>query len=249
MKLARVARGGRAPSLMQRRRVMGECITFIGLDVHKQTITVALAESGKRGEVRDYGQIANTPEALKRLLSKLSRSGAGQLKFCYEAGPCGYGIHRQLTAAGHECSVVAPSLIPRKPGERIKTDRRDANTLARLNRAGELTSVWVPDPAHEAMRDLVRARLAAVRHLRQARQQLSGFLLRHGRHYHRPAWTLMHRRWLSGLQSEEHTSELQSHSDLVCRLLLEKKTNAGVTHYKGLEAATTIHNDYYASKL
>src|SRR5918912_2680720 len=123
MKLARVAPGGPAPSLMQRRRVMGECITFVGLDVHNQTITVALAESGKRGEVRDYGQIANTPEALKRLLSKLSRSGAGQLKFCYEAGPCGYGIHRQLTAAGHEsagheCSVVAPSLIPRKPGER-----------------------------------------------------------------------------------------------------------------------------------
>jgi transposase len=182
---------------------MGECITFVGLDVHKQTITVALAESGKRGEVRDYGQIANTPEALKRLLSKLSRSGAGQLKFCYEAGPCGYGIHRQLTAAGHECSVVAPSLIPRKSGERIKTDRRDANNLARLNRAGDLTPVWVPDPAHEAMRDLVRARLAAVRQLRQARQQLSGFLLRHGRHYHRPAWTLMHRRWLSGLQFDQ----------------------------------------------
>ena len=125
------------------------------------------------------------------------------LRFCYEAGPCGYGIQRQLTAAGHACVVVAPSLIPRKPGERIKTDRRDASNLARLHRAGELTSVWVPDPAHEAMRDLARARLAAVRALRQARQQLSGFLLRHGRHYNRPAWTLMHRRWLAGLRFEQ----------------------------------------------
>ena len=99
--------------------------------------------------------------------------------------------------------VVDPSLIPRKPGERIKTDRRDASNLARLHRAGELTSVWVPDPAHEAMRDLVRARLAAGRALRQARQQLSGFLLRHGRHYPRPAWTLMHRRWLAGLRFDQ----------------------------------------------
>src|SRR5918912_2268203 len=151
MKLARVAPGGPAPSLMQRRRVMGECITFVGLDVHKQTITVALAESGQRGEVREYGRIANSAEALKRLLCKLSRPRGGQLRFCYEAGPCGYGLHRQLTAAGHECIVGAPSLIPRKPGERIKTDRRDASHLARLHPAGELTSVWVPDPAHETI--------------------------------------------------------------------------------------------------
>jgi transposase len=103
---------------------------------------------------------------------------------------------------GHDCIVVAPSLIPRRPGDRIKTDRRDAINLAKLHRAGELTPVWVPDEAHEAIRDLVRARLAAVRTLRQARQQLSGFLLRHGHHYNRPAWTLMHRRWLTGLRFE-----------------------------------------------
>jgi transposase len=96
-----------------------------------------------------------------------------------------------VTDAGYSCAVVAPSLIPRRPGDRIKTDRRDAVKLARLHRAGELTSVWVPDSGHEAMRDLVRARLAAVRSLRHARQQLSGFLLRHGHHYHRPAWTQM----------------------------------------------------------
>jgi transposase len=178
---------------------MEKPITYIGLDVHKETIAVALAEAGKRGEIREYGVIANTPTALKALASKLAKSGSA-LCFCYEAGPCGYGIQRQLSAAGYECAVVAPSLIPRKPGDRIKTDRRDAANLARLHRAGELTPVWVPDPAHEAVRDLVRARLAAVRALRQARQQLSGFLLRQGQHYGRPAWTLMHRRWLAGLR-------------------------------------------------
>jgi transposase len=151
--------------------------------------------------VREYGKIANTPAAVKALAAKLSRVGSA-LRFCYEAGPCGYGTQRQLSEAGHECVVVAPSLIPRKPGDRVKTDRRDAINLAKSHRAGELSPVWVPDPAHEAIRDLVRARLAAVRVLRQARQQLSGFLLRHGHHYNRPAWTLMHRRWLAGLSFE-----------------------------------------------
>ena len=167
---------------------MEQSIIYVGLDVHKDTIAVALAEVGLRAEVREHGKIANTPAALKALSVKLAGKN-GALRFCYEAGPCGYGIQRQLSAVGHECAVVAPSLIPRKPGERIKTDRRDAINLAKLHRAGELTSVWVPDPSHEAIRDLVRARQAAVRTLRQARQQLSGFLLRHGHHYHRPAWT------------------------------------------------------------
>ena len=113
-----------------------------------------------------------------------------RLRFCYEAGPCGYGIQRQLTAAGHECVVVAPSLIPRRPGDRIKTDRRDATNLAKLHRAGELTAVWVPDarPTRRCAIWCVRGS-AAVRSLRQARQQLSGFLLRQGCHYNRPAWT------------------------------------------------------------
>jgi transposase len=126
-----------------------------------------------------------------------------RLRFGYEAGPCGYGIQRQLSAHGHECIVVAPSLIPKRPGDRIKTDRRDACNLAKLHRAGELTTVWVPDPGHEAMRDLMRARLDAVRALRRARQQLSGFLLRQGCHYRRPAWTKLHRRWLAGLRFEQ----------------------------------------------
>ncbi len=181
---------------------MDEFITYVGLDVHKDTIAVALAEAGAHKDVREYGKIANTATALNALAAKLSRAGS-ELRFCYEAGPCGYGIQRQLTLAGHGCVVVAPSLIPRKPGDRIKTDRRDAINLAKLHRAGELTAVWIPDQAHEAIRDLVRARLAAVRSLRQARQQLSGFLLRHGRHYNRPAWTLMHRRWMAGLRFEQ----------------------------------------------
>ena len=180
---------------------MGEFITFVGLDVHKDTIVVGVAETGDRGEVREYGRIANRPEAVRRLLGRLGRP-VSALRFCYEAGPLGYGLQRQIAAAGHDCVVVAPSLIPRRPGQRIKTDRRDAVNLARLHRAGELTAVWVPDPAHEAMRDLVRARLAAVRALRQARQQLSGFLLRHGFSYGRTAWTQMHRRWLAGLRFE-----------------------------------------------
>ena len=125
---------------------------------------------------------------------------AGSLRFCYEAGACGYGIQRQLTEAGHECVVVTPSLIPRKPGDRVKTDRRDAINLAKLHRAGELSSVWVPDPAHEPIRDLVRARLAAVRVLRQAAPatlRLSDAPWPSA--LWRPAWTLMHRRWLAEL--------------------------------------------------
>src|SRR6202162_1123876 len=202
MQVSRIALDGPAPDLMHRRRVMDKPITYVGLDVHKDTIAIALAEAGKRGEVREHGKIANTPASLKTLTAKLARSGQ-ELRFCYEAGPCGYGIQRQLSTAGHGCVVVAPSLIPRKPGERIKTDRRDAINLAKLHRAGELTPVWVPDQAHEASRDLVRARQAPVRPLRQSRQQLSGFLLRHGQHYHRPAWTLLHRRWLASLKFDQ----------------------------------------------
>jgi transposase len=166
---------------------LGDRITYVGLDVHKDGIVVAV-EGGLRGEVRDYGRMANTPAALQRLARKLGQDGL-TLRFCYEAGPCGYGIQRQLSAHGHECIVVAPSLIPKRAGDRVKTDRRDAASLARLHRAGELTAVWVPDAAHEAMCDLVRARLDAVRALRRARQQLTGFLLRQGCHYGRPAWT------------------------------------------------------------
>jgi transposase len=207
MQVTRIAPDWPAPSLMHRRRVVRDRITYVGLDVHKDAVVVAVAEGGLRGEVREYGRIANTATALDRLVRKLGDGGV-RLRFCYEAGPCGYGIQRHVSTHGHECVVVAPSLIPRRAGDRVKTDRRDAASLARLHRAGELTAVWVPDPGHEAMRDLVRARLDAVHALRRARQQLSGFLLRQGRHYGRPAWTKLHRRWLAGLKFEQAVHHL-----------------------------------------
>ena len=164
-------------------------ITFVGLDVHKATICIAVAEGTRGGEVRQLGVFENRPEILRKVVSRLSKGGR-RLSFCYEAGPCGYGLHRLLTGYGHECVVVAPSLIPMKAGDRVKTDRRDALMLAKLHRAGELTTIWIPDAAHEAVRDLVRARATAVRVLSKARQHLQGFLLRHDQIYRGArAWT------------------------------------------------------------
>jgi transposase len=129
------------------------------------------------------------------------------LHVCFEAGPTGYGLYRQVRALGHDCMVVAPALIPKRAGERIKTNRRDAVTLARLHRAGELTGVWAPDPAHEAVRDLARAREAASDDLRRKRQQLLSFLLRHSRIYGGGGhWTLAHRRWLAS-QKFDHAAQ------------------------------------------
>jgi transposase len=158
---------------------------------------VAIADAGRDGEIRYLGEIDSSPATVERVIAKLAGRHA-QLHVCYEAGPTGYGLYRQVRALGHDCTVVAPSLIPKKAGERVKTNRRDAVTLARLFRAGELTPVWVPDAVHEAVRDLVRAREAAAEDARKKRQQLLSFLLRHGRifmgHKH---WSLAHRRWLA----------------------------------------------------
>ena len=172
---------------------------FVGMDVHKDTIVVAVTATGEVGKSTAYGTFPNTAAGLEKLVKRLRHAGGGPLKFCYEAGPCGYGIHRALTKMGEDCMVVAPSMIPRKSGERQKNDKRDAGALAVLHRGGLLTAVWVPDAAHEAMRDLIRARLAAVRALRAGRQQLSAFLLRHERVYpgNRTPWTKAHRGWLA----------------------------------------------------
>jgi transposase len=183
------------------------------MDTHKKTISVALADGGRRGETRFIGEIPSRPEAVAKMVDRLAKKH-GQLAFCYEAGPCGYGLYRQITMLGHECVVVAPSLIPTRPGDRVKTDRRDAVTQASLFRAGELTPVWVPDDAHEAMRDLSRARQAAVEALRRARQQVLSFLLRQGRVYSDGEhWTKKHRLWLAA-QRFEHPARQMAFEEL-----------------------------------
>jgi transposase len=183
-------------------------ITYVGLDVHKATVCVATAESGRGGEVREVGVFENRPDVLRKMVARLGRQRR-RLNFCYEAGPCGYGLHRLLIGLGHDCVVVAPSLIPMKAGDRVKTDRRDALMLVKLHRAGELTPIWIPDAAHEAMRDLVRARATAVRAVSKARQHLQGFLLRHDRIYHGArAWTLAYRRWLTTVRFDHPAQQI-----------------------------------------
>lgn len=170
-------------------------IRFLGLDVHADTIAAAVAEPD--GEVRPLGIIPNRLESIRKMVAKLGP--AKELKACYEAGPCGYVLYWQMTALGVTCAVIAPSLVPTKAGDRVKTDRRDAAKLARSYRAGDLTPVWVPDADHEALRDLVRAREDARQDQLRARHRLNKFLLRHDR---RPpeavkkSWTLKYMTWI-----------------------------------------------------
>lgn len=179
---------------------------FVAFDVAKKKHAVAIAEGGRTGEVRFMGDVENNPAPIERTIKRLANR-YDRLHVCFEAGPTGYGLYRQVQALGHDCMVVAPALIPKRAGERIKTNRRDAVTLARLHRAGELTGVWTPDPAHEAVRDLARAREAAGDDLRRKRQQLLSFLLRHSRIYSGGGhWALAHRRWLAG-QKFDHAAQ------------------------------------------
>lgn len=195
---------------------MEEFTKYVGLDVHKETIAVSEAD-GRGGEPRYLGEIANTPQALGKRVRQLSQGGA-RLSFCYEAGGCGYEIYRQLTEQGWDCMVVAPSLIPRKAGDRVKTDRRDSLGLARLLRAGELTAVSVPDDQQEALRDLTRAR-EDIKHLqRQAKQRLLAFLLRHGQRYAgKSNWTQAYFRWLETVRFEHPAQQIvmQEYVDMV----------------------------------
>ena len=186
---------------------MEQFIKYVGLDVHGKTIAVAVADGGSN-EVRFIGEIVNTPEAIVKLVMQLKASGA-RLSFCYEAGPCGYVIHRQLLALKQDCQVVAPSLIPKKAGDRVKTARRESLRLARLHRAGELTAVWVPDGEHEALRDLTRARSDLKDLERRARQRLLAFLLRHGRRFEgKNHWTQAHFRWLETVKFDQPVQQI-----------------------------------------
>ncbi|CTU33053.1 TPA: IS110 family transposase, partial [Escherichia coli] len=169
---------------------------YIGLDVHKETLAVAIAAPERLGEVRYYGTINNEAQAVRRLFQKL-QGLYGNILSCYEAGPCGFGLYHQLTAMNIKCQVIAPSRIPKSPTDRIKNDHRDAISLARLLRAGELTPVWIPDLTHEAMRDLIRARAAAKRGSRVVRQRILSMLLRTDKHYAGKHWTGKHRTWLA----------------------------------------------------
>lgn len=179
---------------------------LVAFDVAKKTHAVAIAEGGRTGEVRFMGDVENSPLPIERTIKRLAYR-YDRLHVCFEAGPTGYGVYRQAQALGHGCIVVAPALIPKRAGERVKTNRRDAVTLARLHQAGELTGVWAPDPAHEAVHDLARAREAAADDLRRKRQQLLSFLLRHSRIYSSGGhWTMAHRRWLAG-QKFEHPAQ------------------------------------------
>jgi transposase len=185
---------------------MREKLRFLGLDVHAETIAVAIAEPS--GEVRSLGTIVNREDSIRKFIRKLG--SLEQLRACYEAGPTGFVLFWQLTQLGVDCAVVAPSLVPKKPGDRVKTDRRDALKLARSHRSGDLTAVWVPDEASEALRDLVRQREAAKQDQTRARHRLTKFLLRTGQ---RPplglkAWTDRYIRWLAQIRYAHPAQEV-----------------------------------------
>ena len=185
---------------------MKKDIRYVGLDVDSVKAVVAVADAGT-AEVRSLGSVPATAESVTRLVKKLS--GPRELRFCYEAGPTGYGLYWQLARLGVHCDVVAPTLIPVKAGDRVKTNRRDAEKLARLYRSGELTPVWVPDAAHEALRDLVRAREAAKKDQLRARHRLGKFLLRRGVKAADGVkrWTMKHLAWIKTLSFEHGAQE------------------------------------------
>lgn len=187
---------------------------FIGIDTSKLRNAVAIAEAGREGEVRYLGEIDAAPGATRKLVAKLAVKYR-HLTFCYEAGPTGYGLYRLVRSLGHDCIVVAPSLVPKKAGDRVKTNRRDGISLAKLLRAGELTAVWVPDERHEAMRDLSRAREAAKNDLRRKRQQVCSLMLRLGLYYPgKKKWGPAHMNWLM-LQKLRHNEQRLAFEELL----------------------------------
>ena len=183
----------------------------VGLDVHKETIAVAVAvrePADTMLRVTDCGQVANTTAAMKKKVTRLVDEFGSNLHFVYEAGPCGYALLRRLRDGGWPCELVAPTAIPKKPGDRVKTDRRDAQALARLSAIGYLDALWVPDPAQEAIRNLIRDRMDVKDHIRRQRQRVQHFLLQHERRYDGTMWTTQHRAWLHDLKFAESADQI-----------------------------------------
>jgi len=205
-------------------------IKYVGLDVHKETIVIALADEGRQEEVRNYGTIPHTVNALEKFLRRQISQGA-ELRCVYEAGPTGFGLYHYLTNNGIDCIVTAPSMIPKKSGVKIKNDRRDAQNLARLHRAGELKAIYVPKPEDEAMRDLIRGRDDARVAARKAKQRLLSYLLRHGLNYSgKSRWSRAHYNWLSDIKMahpaqqitlQEYINAIEETNERVSRLTRE----------------------------
>lgn len=233
---------------------MDNYTTVVGLDVHKASIVAAVLPYG-RSEVTEKLSIENHPKAIEKLVNRITRHGTAE--FVYEAGPCGYQIHRQITGLGFKCAVIAPSLTPVRPGDRVKTDARDAENLARFYRSGDLTEIRVPTRESEAARDLPRAREDALADRLRARHRLLKFLLRQGRTYQGATnWTMAHKAWLRGQQFEwpalQQTFEacMRAHDDAQARLeMLEQQTcdlaqqpayRAAVNYLRALKGIDTL---------